>query len=64
MNTSDKIEQLLSKIRDNNNELIKQLRTLAPKDQQEYSKKISDLMERTTKTVSMTIKNPAANGAL
>lgn len=63
MSNAEKIDQLLSRIRDNNNELIQQLRTMDPKDQQEYSKRISDIMDRTKQTVTMTIKNPATNGA-
>lgn len=52
MSNSEKIDQLLTKIRDNNNELLSQVRTLPPADQKVYSEKVSRLIEQTHKTVS------------
>lgn len=52
MSNSEKIDQLLNKIRDNNNDLLSQVRTLPPADQKVYSEKVSRLIEQTHQTVS------------
>lgn len=52
MSQLEKIDQLLTQIRDNNYALIKQVRRLNPGDQKVYTEKVSKLIDRTHKTVS------------
>lgn len=51
MSAQETFTQLVEQIRENNFNLINQVRTLKPADQKEYSEKVSKLIERTVKTI-------------
>lgn len=51
MSAQDKITLLAEQIRENNFNLINQVKTLKPCDQKKYSEKVSKLIERTVKTI-------------
>lgn len=49
----ERIDQLLNQIRDNNNELMDRVRQLqSPAEQKYYSKKVAELINKTSNTVS------------
>lgn len=53
MPAEQRIDQLLNEIRDNNNELMDQVRELkSPAQQKYYSGKIAELINQTSKTVT------------
>jgi hypothetical protein len=57
MSTLEKIQLLEQKIIAGNFQLMNQVRSLPPKDQKEYSEKVSELIVRNQETVSKLIKS-------
>lgn len=53
MSNYEKIEELLTKIRDNNNRLINQVRTMNSDDQRYYSKKVADIIKKAQESTAL-----------
>lgn len=52
MSAIEKIESLLTKIRDNNTSLLNQVRSLPAGEQSAYIERIADIEQRTLQTIS------------